>query len=85
MSPQFGKLDHLPPTVAQQLVGAGPAILEDEGVVPDLPLVDQVGAGGDRDGASIRARPRRRARPGPAAEIEFSLRTRALSNAGMPL
>ena len=41
------EVDHLPPAVRQQLVGAGPAVLEDVGVMPCLPLADQVGAGGN--------------------------------------
>ena len=49
------EVDHLPPTVRQQLVGTGPAILEDEGVVADLPLVHQLGAG--RDKAAMRLEP----------------------------
>jgi hypothetical protein len=49
------EVDHLPPTVRQQLVGTGPAILENEGVVPHLLLVHQLGAG--RDEAAMRLEP----------------------------
>ena len=60
------EVDHLPAAVGQQLVGAGPALLEDEGVVADLPLVDELGAGRDR--APLRLEPAEQGQllPGPA-------------------
>ena len=42
------EVDHLPAAVGQQLVAAGPALLQDEGALAGLALVDQLGAGGDR-------------------------------------
>ena len=62
------EVDYLPPAVGQQFVGAGPPLLEDEGVVPDLPLVDQVGARGDRSAAAPRAGRAGSALPGPRAD-----------------
>ncbi len=47
-SPGTGKSITWRPPSGTDLVGAGPALEQDEGVVIPLPLVDQVGAGGDR-------------------------------------
>ncbi len=41
-------VDHLPAAIGQQLVAAGPALLEDEGTLAGLALMDQLTAGHDR-------------------------------------
>ena len=71
------EVDHLPAAVGQQLVAAGPALLQDEGALAGLALVDQLGAGGDRARLSLEAA-RAASSPSPSGMNRSSLRANAL-------
>ena len=62
------EVDHLPAAVGQELVAAGPALLQDEGALAGLALVDQLAAGGDRP--VLRLEPGQRGQLVPAQRHE---------------